>query len=122
MKNSNRKTYGLSLAAVLPALGVSLSWFCCLPLAVGTLGAAFAAIGTSLTPLRPYLTVAAVAALGVAFYQAYKSRGVECAPGESCGVGSGRTRQRAMLWIMTVITLILLTTEDWSSWVIYWML
>jgi hypothetical protein len=122
VRNHNRKTYGSSLAAILPALGVSLSWFCCLPIAVGTLGAGLATAGASLAPLRPYLTVASVALLGFAFYQTYKPRKAECAPGKSCGTGASRTRQRTLLWIIAVITLILLTTGDWSSWVIYWSL
>ncbi len=122
VRNHNRKAYGLSLAAILPALGVSLSWFCCLPIAVGALGAGFAAAGASLAPLRPYLTVAAVALLGLAFYQAYKPQKAECAPVKSCGTGVSRTRQRALLWIIAAITLILLTTGDWSSWIIYWSL
>jgi mercuric ion transport protein len=122
VRNHNRKAYGLSLAAVLPALGVSLTWFCCLPIAVGTLGAGLAAAGASLAPLRPYLIVAAVALLGLAFYQTYKPQKTECAPGTSCGTGAGRTRQRVLLWIIAVITVILLTTGDWSSWVIYWSL
>jgi len=122
VKDSNRRTYGLSLAAVLPALGVSLTWFCCLPLAVGALGAGFAAVGASLAPLRPYLMAASLAILGLAFYQAYKPRRVECAPGKSCGIGASRTRQRALLWIITLVTLVLLTTGDWSSWIIYWTL
>jgi len=56
VKNSTKKVYGLSLGAILPALGFSLTWFCCLPLAFGTLGAGIAAFGTSLASLRPYLT------------------------------------------------------------------
>ncbi|MCI0419897.1 MAG: hypothetical protein L0312_11850, partial [Acidobacteria bacterium] len=92
-KGSNRKAYGLSLAAILPALGVSLTWFCCLPLAAGALGAGFAAVGASLGPLRPYLTGVAVALLGLAFYQAYKPQSAECAPGKRCGIEAGRTRQ-----------------------------
>jgi DNA-binding transcriptional MerR regulator len=57
-----------------------------------------------------------------AFYQAYKPQSVECAPGKSCRIGASRTRQRVLLWIITVITLVLLTTGDWSSWIIYWSL
>jgi hypothetical protein len=66
--------------------------------------------------------VAAVALLGLAFYQAYKPQKPDCAPGKNCGTGAGRTRQRALLWIIAVITAILLTTGNWSSWVIYWSL
>jgi hypothetical protein len=122
VKGSPRKTYGLSLAAVLPALGVSLTWFCCLPLAVGTLGAGLATAGAALAPWRPYLAMAAVALLGLAFYQAYKPQKVECAPEKSCRIEANRKRQRVLLWIIAAITLMLLTVGDWSSWIIYWTL
>jgi hypothetical protein len=122
VRDSKRTVYGLSLGAILPALGFSLTWFCCLPLAVGTLGAGIAAFGTALAPLRPYFTVAALALLGAAFYQAYRPRKVECAPEASCGLRKNRTRQRIALWIVAVITVTLLTIGEWSSWVIYWTL
>lgn len=77
MSNPNRKVYGLSLGAILPALGFSRAWFCCLPIAAGALGAAMAAAGGVLTPLRPYFTVAAIALLGAAFYHTYKRRNTE---------------------------------------------
>ncbi|MGH9837588.1 MAG: mercuric transporter MerT family protein [Blastocatellia bacterium] len=122
MKSPNRKFYGLSLGAIVPALGFSLTWFCCLPLAAGALGAGMAALGSVLSPLRPYFTVAAVVLLGAAFYHTYKPRKVECTPGESCAIQANRTRQQAVLWAVAVITLALLTIGEWSSWVIYWML
>ncbi|MGH9752369.1 MAG: mercuric transporter MerT family protein [Blastocatellia bacterium] len=122
MRNPNRKVYGLSLGAILPALGFSLTWFCCLPIAAGALGAGMAAAGSALTPLRPYFTVAAVALLGAAFYHAYKRRNTECAPGAGCAISENRARQRIMLWLVAIVTLALLTIGEWSSWVIYWML
>ena len=122
MKNPNRKVYGLSLGAVLPALGFSLTWFCCLPIAAGALGAGMAAAGSVLAPLRPYFTVAAVALLGGAFYHAYGRRNAECAPGEGCAIRKNRRRQRIVLWLVAIVTVALLTVGEWSSWVIYWML
>lgn len=43
MSNPNRKVYRLSLEAILPALGFSLTWFCWLPIAAWALGAGLAA-------------------------------------------------------------------------------
>jgi hypothetical protein len=117
-----RKVYGLSLGAILPALGFSLTWFCCLPIAAGALGAGMAAAGGVLTPLRPYFTVAAVALLGAAFYYTYKRRDTECAPGAGCGIRENRVRQQIVLWLVAIVTMALLTIGAWSSWVIYWML
>jgi hypothetical protein len=122
MRSPNRKVYGLSLGAILPALGFSLTWFCCLPIAAGALGAGMAAAGGVLTPLRPYFTVVSVALLGAAFYQAYKRKNTDCAPGERCAVGENRRRQRILLWLVAIVTAALLTVGEWSSWVIYWML
>ncbi|HZF39748.1 MAG TPA: mercuric transporter MerT family protein [Blastocatellia bacterium] len=122
MRNPNRKVYGLSVGAILPAVGFSLTWFCWLPIAAGALGAGMAATGGVLTPLRPYLTAASVALLGVAFYQAYKRKNTECAPGEGCALGENCRRQRVVLWLVAIVTAALLTVGEWSSWVIYWML
>lgn len=122
VRESTKKVYGLSLGAILPAIGFSLTWFCCLPLAIGTMGAGIAAFGAALAPLRPYFIVAALALLGAAFYQAYRPRKVECAPEASCGLQKNRTRQRIVLWIVAVVTVTLLTIGEWSSWVIYWTL
>ncbi|MCI0389920.1 MAG: mercuric transporter MerT family protein [Acidobacteria bacterium] len=122
MSDPNRKIYGLSLGAILPALGFSLTWFCCLPIAAGALGAGMAAAGGLLAPLRPSFTVAAVALLGAAFYYTYKRRNTECAPGEGCAIRENRVRQQIVLWLVAIVTVALLTIGEWSSWVIYWML
>ncbi len=122
MSNPNRKIYGLSLGAILPALGFSLTWFCCLPVAAGALGAGMAAAGGVLTPLRPYFTVAAIALLGAAFYYTYVRRNMECAPGVECAIQENRVRRQIVLWLVAGITVALLTIGEWSSWVIYWML
>jgi mercuric ion transport protein len=119
---SHRRVFGLSLSAILPAAGVSLSWFCCLPIAVGALGGGAATVGVALAPLRSYLTTLAMTLLGVAFYQAYKPRKAGCSPGEACAVERHRTWQRVMLWLVALITLALLTAGEWTSWITYWTL
>jgi mannose/fructose/N-acetylgalactosamine-specific phosphotransferase system component IID len=122
MKSPNGKIYGFSLGAILPALGFSLTWFCCLPIFAGALGAGLAVMGDVLTPWRSYFTVAAVAMLGLAFYQTYKPRKTACAATESCALRANRIRQQLVLWLVALATLALLTIGEWSSWVIYWML
>jgi hypothetical protein len=104
MSNPNRKVYGLSLGAILPALGFSGAWFCCLPIAAGALGAEMAAAGGVLTPLRPYFTVAAIALLGAAFYYTYKPRNTECAPGAGCAIRENRVWRQIVLWLVAVVT------------------
>src|SRR5215510_12820824 len=101
MSNPNRKVYGLSLGAILPALGFSLTWFCCLPIAAGALGVGAAALGAMLTPLRPYLTTTAVALLSAAIYQTYKPRKGECADGSPCAIRKNQLLQRLSLWVIT---------------------
>ncbi|MFN7943813.1 MAG: mercuric transporter MerT family protein [Blastocatellia bacterium] len=121
MKSPNGKFYSFSLGAILPALGFSLTWFCCLPIFAGALGAGLAAVGGVLTPWRPYFTAAAVILLGLAFYQTYRPRKTECATG-SCATGTRRIRQQVVLWLVALVTLALLTIGEWSSWIIYWLL
>src|SRR5262249_57804733 len=97
MSNPNRKVYGLSLGAILPALGFSLTWFCCLPIAAGALGAGMAAAGGVLTPPRPYFTVAAVALLGAAFFSTSKRRNTESAPRAGGAIRENRLRRPIVL-------------------------
>jgi hypothetical protein len=120
MATASHKNFWLNAGALLPAAGVSLSWFCCLPL--GFLGAGAAAFGFALAPWRPYLLGVAAVFLSLAFYQAYKP-----APKENCESGSAcaapeRRWQRLVVWIVTLLTLALATTPYWASWVLYWLL
>lgn len=119
---SERGSVGLGLGALLPAFGVTATWFCCLPLALGGLGAGAAAIGTALTPVRPYFIGLSVVFLGVAFYNAYGPQKPACGPDRSCPVSTSRWRQRALLWIIAVTSVALMTVDRWGSWVIFWML
>ena len=97
----NKLWFGLG--TVLVALGASLC--CILPVAVAVLGFGSAALGATLEPLRPYLMGLTILLLAVAFFQAYKPKQEECAPGESCAVPANRQRQRIAVWIIAVLAL-----------------
>ena len=118
---SERRSVGLGLGALLPAFGVTATWFCCLPLALGGVGAG-AAIGTALTPARPYFIGLSVLFLGLAFHNAYRPRKLVCGADGSCPVSTSRWRQRALLWMIAVVSVAFMTVDRWGSWVIFWML
>lgn len=109
----------LSLGALVAALGVAASWLCCLPLAVGIVGAGAAGLGAFLTPLRPYLNGLTLAFLGLAFFQVY---GPQSRPGADCECRKRLFRRRLIVWATAVIALLLMTFSSWASWLIYWTL
>jgi hypothetical protein len=115
--NERKKFWGLGVGALLPAVGFSLTWFCCLPIAAGVLGVALAGTGTKLMSLRPVFTGLSLVCLSVAFYQAYRPQ--PCVDG-SCPTSTSRRGQRFLVWLMAVFIGTLLTIQYWSSWLIYW--
>ena len=115
--DDRRRFLGLGVAALLPAVGFSLTWFCCLPIAAGLLGVGLAGMGAKLMSLRPVFTSLSVVCLGVAFYQAYRPQ--QCGVDPSCSTSS-RRGQRLLVWFMAVFIATLLTIQYWSSWLIYW--
>ena len=119
MTDNRRKFHGLGVGALLPAVGFSLTWFCCLPIAAGVLGVGLAGMGAKLMSLRPVFTSLSVVCLGVAFYQAYRPQ--PCGE-ESCSTSTTRRGQRFLVWFMAAIIATLLTIQYWSSWLIYWTL
>jgi hypothetical protein len=116
-KADDRKRFlGLGVGALLPAVGFSLTWFCCLPIAAGVLGVGLAGMGTKLMSLRPVFTGFSLVCLGISFYQAYRPQPCEtmnCPP-------PTRRGQRFLVWFMAAIIATLLTIQYWSSWLIYW--
>jgi hypothetical protein len=99
-KADNRRRFlGLGVGALLPAVGFSLTWFCCLPIAAGVLGVGMAGMGTKLMSLRPIFTGFSLVCLGVAFYQAYRPQ--PCGLDKTCSTSS-RRGQRFLLWSMAV--------------------
>jgi hypothetical protein len=115
--DDRRRFLGLGVGALLPAVGFSLTWFCCLPIAAGLLGVGLAGVGAKLMSLRPVFTGLSVVCLGVAFYQAYRPQ--PCRVDGSCSTSS-RRGQRVLVWFMAVFIATLLTIQYWSSWLIYW--
>ena len=118
----NRRAWIDSAGGVIPALGVSLGWFCCLPLLGGALGATVAGVGANLMPLRPWFMTTAVLFLAYGFYRAYRPVEAPCASDGACAAPVSRRGQRILIWITTVVTVALLTVPSWASWLIYWSL
>ncbi len=120
MAAAERTSLKLGLGATLPAFGVTLTWLCCLPFALGGFGLGAGALGAALAPLRPWFIAAALLLLGSAFYSAY--RRPACPTGDACELGFSRRRLRVVLWVTAAFTVAMLTVDRWASWVIYWSL
>ena len=89
-----------------------------MPLAAGLLGAGAAGLGAKLVPLRPVFSAIALLCLAVAFRFAYRKE--PCDLGAACRVWVSPPWQRAALWAIALVTLLLLSIPYWSSWIIYW--
>jgi hypothetical protein len=120
MDVSEKRSLKLGLGAGLSAFGAALSWFCCLPLALGVFGLGSAAVGAALTPLRPWFSGVALLLLAGAFY--YRYRKPACRPGEACEVASNHLPRTFLLWTIGAVTLAMPTVDAWLSSVIYWFL
>jgi len=96
----------LGAGAVLAAVGASIC--CVVPVAVALVGVGSAAFSVYFEPFRPFLIGVTVILLGFAFYSAYRPQ-EECEPGQSCAVPANRRRQRLLLWIITIVSLVMLT-------------
>src|SRR5262245_26620132 len=106
MKSSGAvTTTGSLISAILSFLPLSC---CVFPVAFSFLGAGGLAFAMSLMPYRSYFVALTLLFLGAGFYLAYRPEKVECAPGAVCGSPRSRKLQRASLWLVTVLTLILL--------------
>ncbi len=96
----------LGIGAVFAAIGASIC--CVVPVVVAFMGVGSAAFSVYFVPFRPYLIGITVLLLGFAFYRAYRPQ-QDCEPGDSCAVPANRGRQRLLLWIITFVTIALLT-------------
>ena len=112
------------LAAAVGAVGAAfLASLCCVgPLVFVTLGFG-AGLASAFEPLRPLFTALTVILLALGFYVVYGRRprpasgpgGVAaCAADGSCAVPRNHTRERAWLWVATVLALVFLTFPQWS--------
>lgn len=121
-RRSDKSGLGFGMAAVVPALGFSVSWICCLPLVVGGAGAGTALFASAAGAFRPVFVSAAVLMLGAAFYQAYRPGATTCGPDGVCRPRSRRLWPRIALWLLAALTVGFLTIDRWSSSVILWFL
>ena len=106
------------VASTLAAFAASI---CCIgPIAAAFLGLTSFAALVKYEPYRPIFTVVALASLGGAFYLAYRTPPVEaCEPGSLCaehGPTRMRRANRAVLWVVTAVVLVVLTFPYWSNW------
>ena len=101
-----------TLGAVGAAFAASL---CCTgPLLYVALGVGGAGLASTFEPLRPWLLGATALLLGVGFYGVY-------GPGPRCAdedFERKRRRQKATLWVGTLVVLVLATFPIWSTWIL----
>lgn len=105
METTNKKASPRTsiYAAIAAAVAASI---CCLgPLVLVGLGASGAWIGSlsAMEPFRPYLIVAAVGALGYAFWRVYGAKPAveECGPDGACRVDNAARYNKIGLWLAT---------------------
>lgn len=114
------------LVASLGAVGAAfLASLCCVgPVLFVTLGVG-AGMASRFEPFRPLFTALTLGLLAVGFYVVYGRRpaahptvdgaaGAACRPDGSCAVPRDRRRDKALLWVATVVALVLLTFPQWS--------
>lgn len=94
------------LAASGAVAAAFVSCLCCLgPLMAVGLG--FGAFGVAVEPLRPYLLVASVVALGFGFRRVYRRPGVTCGIDGRCASDPGGRTTRVVLWCAALMVLVM---------------
>lgn len=114
---SNRRR---GLAASFAAIGAAfLASLCCIgPVLFVTLGVG-AGLASRFEPLRPVFTILTVGLIAVGFYTVYGRRpadktGPACDVDGACIAPRSRTRDKALLWIATLVALLILAFPRWS--------
>jgi copper chaperone CopZ len=116
MKEGKRKTGWALVGAVIAAGTASLC--CILPLVAAGLGVTGFAASELFERWRPYLLAMTFGILAVGFYLAYRR------PRESCEVGSACERtpigrwNRAVLWLVAVLVIVLAAFPYYSPWMV----
>jgi len=78
-----------------------------------------AGLASRFEPLRPVFSILTVGLIAVGFYTVYGRRpadktGLSCDVDAACIAPRSRTRDKALLWIATLVALLLLTFPQWS--------
>lgn len=107
---------GVSAALLASVCCIGPLVFAALGVGVGTTGflAGTAGVLKGLLPYRPAFIGLTVLLLGIGFYLAYrKPESARCAPGEMCTQENQRGRNRAWLWIIASLALVLVLAPYW---------
>ena len=97
-------------------LGAFLASACCVvPFALVSLGISGAWIGnlTALSPYKPIFATVALGFIAAGFWQVYRRKPANCAPGTYCARPSAARITRTVLWAGLVLTLASLTITWW---------
>lgn len=112
-----RAGMGASIAAAFAAS------VCCVgPIVAVTLGVTSLASLSRYEPLRPWFSAFTLISLAAAFYLTYRKRPADlCTPDSACSTYGGERVQRlnrAILWFVAAIALLILTFPAWSGWLL----
>ncbi len=115
MKEDKKKTRFALIGAVVAAVTASLC--CILPLVAAVLGFTGFAASAFFEHWRPYLLAATFGLLGVDFYLTYRRPRKACEAGSVCERTPMGRWNRAALWLVTVLVVVLAAFPYYSSWV-----
>lgn len=104
-----------SAGAIFAAVASSLC--CILPVVAVMFGLGAFGVASVFETLRPYFLVLAVAALGFSFYQAYFRKGA-CAEDEACATKPVGRLNRLMIWVALAIVLAIGAFPYYSGYVL----
>lgn len=92
-----------AVGALIAAVGTASC--CVLPLALFSLGAGGAWLGTlsGLAPYQPYFLAAAVLFLALGFWRVHRRANAECADGTACATPRSRRLVKATLWVSAAL-------------------
>lgn len=93
-----------------------LASLCCIgPLLFVVFGVGAFGAAAAFESARPFLLIASVLLLGIAFYWTYFRRSEACAPEEACATRSANRAGRLGLWISSVAVLIFAMTPYFAG-------
>ncbi|NIA02330.1 MAG: hypothetical protein GWP15_03020 [Nitrospirae bacterium] len=105
MKKQGWMTTGGFLSSIIAAI-------CCIePFVLAALGIGFGA-ASIFASFRPFFIVLTILFLALAFFFTYRKRKITCENG-TCKLVSGSRRSKIILWIVTIISLGLITFPYW---------
>ncbi len=95
---------------------VAASACCVIPLALVTLGASGAWIGSlaALEPYKPYVATVTLVLIGLGFWQVYFRKQPVCEPGTYCTRPESSVISKVALWLATALVLLALTMSWWA--------